>query len=168
MDHQAFAQLLGNYGEFVGAIGVVATLVYLARQIHQNTKALRMSAASERLERDFEIVLPVVENRAFAEVWLKGGDQFEKLDAVDKQRLFLFERRAITFWHHIYQLRNQGLLPDSSWQEQLWIMQNIGQRQAIQEAWHVYRGSYATAFQQFLEEQFLIGGKPSTGSSFDR
>ena len=26
MDHQAFAQLLGNYGEFVGAIAVVATL----------------------------------------------------------------------------------------------------------------------------------------------
>ena len=30
MDHQAFAQLLGNYGEFVGAIAVVVTLVYLA------------------------------------------------------------------------------------------------------------------------------------------
>ena len=26
MDHQTFAQLLGNYGEFVGAIAVVATL----------------------------------------------------------------------------------------------------------------------------------------------
>ena len=30
MDHQAFAQLLGSYGEFVGAIAVVATLMYLA------------------------------------------------------------------------------------------------------------------------------------------
>jgi small basic protein len=43
MDHQAFAQLLGNYGEFVGAIAVVATLIYLASQIRQNTKALRSS-----------------------------------------------------------------------------------------------------------------------------
>ena len=33
MDHQAFAQLLGNYGEFVGAIAVVVTLGYLAAQI---------------------------------------------------------------------------------------------------------------------------------------
>lgn len=33
MDHQAFAQLLGSYGEFVGAIAVVATLMYLAVQI---------------------------------------------------------------------------------------------------------------------------------------
>ena len=36
MDHQAFAQLLGNYGEFVGAIAVVATLGYLAVQLRQN------------------------------------------------------------------------------------------------------------------------------------
>ena len=40
MDHQAFAQLLGNYGEFVGAVAVVGTLVYLAAQIRQNTRAM--------------------------------------------------------------------------------------------------------------------------------
>ncbi len=39
MDHQAIAQLLGNYGEFVGAIVVVITLGYLVVQVNQNTKA---------------------------------------------------------------------------------------------------------------------------------
>ena len=157
MDHQAIAQLLGNYGEFIGAIGVVVTLIYLATQIRQNTNALRMNAASERLERDYDIVLPVIESREFAQLWLKGGDKLSDLDEVDKQRLFLFERRALSLWNHIYHLRTQGLLPDSSWQEQIWIMQNIGQRQAIREAWQTYRGSYETPFQQFLDEQFYIG-----------
>ena len=41
MDHQAIAQLLGNYGKFIGAIAVVLTLAYLASQLEQNTKALR-------------------------------------------------------------------------------------------------------------------------------
>lgn len=40
MDHQTFAQQLGNYGEFLGAIAVVATLFYLSRQISQNSNAL--------------------------------------------------------------------------------------------------------------------------------
>ena len=51
MDHQAFAQLLGNYGEFVGAIAVVVTLVYLAVQVRHskaatdvNTTALHASS----------------------------------------------------------------------------------------------------------------------------
>jgi hypothetical protein len=54
MDHQDLAQLLGNYGEFIGAIAVVTTLVYLAVQVKQNrqsldanTKAMRGQVVSE-------------------------------------------------------------------------------------------------------------------------
>lgn len=157
MDLISTSQLLGNLGEFVGAIAVVVTLIYLATQIRQNTNALRMTAASERLERDYEIVLPLIESRSFAEIWLKGGDELSDLDAVDRQRLFFFERRAITLWNHIYQLRTQGLLPDHSWQEQSWIMQNIGRRQSVREAWQMYKGGYEAPFQHYLDEQFSIG-----------
>ena len=39
---------LGNIGEFVGAIGVIASLIYLAVQIRQNTA--QMAQNSEQLE----------------------------------------------------------------------------------------------------------------------
>ena len=41
MDHQTLAQLLGNYGEFLGAIAVVTTLGFLTLQIRQSTLANR-------------------------------------------------------------------------------------------------------------------------------
>lgn len=47
MDHQMFAQLLGNYGEFVGAIAVVVTLGYLSVQIRQNTASSRTNRVVE-------------------------------------------------------------------------------------------------------------------------
>ena len=54
MDHQAFAQLLGNYGEFIGAFAVVATLAYLALQIRQtgrsNTFAAVQAYRAERMK----------------------------------------------------------------------------------------------------------------------
>ena len=40
MDHLTFAQLLGSYGEFVGAVAVVATLIYLTKR-QSNTAAER-------------------------------------------------------------------------------------------------------------------------------
>ena len=46
MDHQAFAQLLGNYGEFIGAIAVVATLVYLAVQVRHSKESLEANTAA--------------------------------------------------------------------------------------------------------------------------
>ena len=39
---------LGNIGDFLGGIGVVATLVYLALQIRQNTEQLRQNSRSVR------------------------------------------------------------------------------------------------------------------------
>ncbi len=49
------SQLLGNYGEFVGAIGVIATLLYLSLQIRDSSKAtesqvhVNLSSEMERL-----------------------------------------------------------------------------------------------------------------------
>lgn len=48
MDIQNTAQLLGNFGEFVGAIAVVVTLVYLSLQVRQGKKSL--DANTEALE----------------------------------------------------------------------------------------------------------------------
>ena len=44
------AQLLGNFGEFVGAIGVVVTLVYLSVQIRQSTIASRAQSRQTLLD----------------------------------------------------------------------------------------------------------------------
>lgn len=45
---------IGAIGEVAGAISVIFTLIYLAGQPRQNTNAIRMGAASERFERDYE------------------------------------------------------------------------------------------------------------------
>ena len=37
-------QDLGSLGEFVGAIGVVVSLVYLAQQMRQNTTSVRAAS----------------------------------------------------------------------------------------------------------------------------
>ena len=39
---------LGSLGEFVGAIGVVLTLVYLAHQIRQNTTQLEQNTLTAK------------------------------------------------------------------------------------------------------------------------
>jgi hypothetical protein len=46
MDHLTLAQLLGNYGEFIGAIAVVFTLGYLAVQVKHSRQSLDASTRS--------------------------------------------------------------------------------------------------------------------------
>jgi hypothetical protein len=51
MDLMSAAQLLGSFGEFVGAIAVVATLVYLSVQIRQHTKQVASTYTQAMWER---------------------------------------------------------------------------------------------------------------------
>lgn len=50
MDHQALAQLLGNYGEFAGAIAVVVTLIYLSIQVRQSSHLIEQNALAVRAQ----------------------------------------------------------------------------------------------------------------------
>ena len=72
MDHQAFAQLLGNYGEFFGAIAVVATLFYLAMQIRQNSRATQMSNSHELNEATRAWWAKLSDSNELASIWRRG------------------------------------------------------------------------------------------------
>ena len=55
MNHQAFAQLLGNYGGFVGAIAVVLTLFYLAAQVKHSKDAVNANTESLNENRNLQL-----------------------------------------------------------------------------------------------------------------
>lgn len=66
--------------EVLGLFLIVASLTYVARQLSQNTSMMRVAAAGERLERDFDLVLPIIEDKEFAEIWVRGNVDFDGLD----------------------------------------------------------------------------------------
>ena len=88
MDHQAFAQMLGNYGEFVGSIAVLATLVYLGLQTKQNTRVLELNsrmheASMYRANIDGVMNLQAIlaQDDVLALIWKRGLDDEELPDA---------------------------------------------------------------------------------------
>ena len=52
---------LANLGEFIGGIAVLVTLIYLAQQVRQNTRAVRRASARQTSEMNAEVL------RAFAD-----------------------------------------------------------------------------------------------------
>jgi len=60
-------QALGNLGEFVGAIGVVISLVYLARQTMQNTASVRAASFNSMIQNSIRLLEHAFRDREFAE-----------------------------------------------------------------------------------------------------
>jgi hypothetical protein len=60
-------QDLGSLGEFVGAMGVVISLVYLARQMSQNTTSVRAASFNSMTENSIRLLEPSFRDGDFAD-----------------------------------------------------------------------------------------------------
>ena len=75
---------LGNIGEFVAAIATVITLIYLAFQLRQNTRALRATAFQNVVSEMGKNVEPIMNNSELAEIFVKGASEPESLTTVER------------------------------------------------------------------------------------
>lgn len=73
MDLMSTAQLLGNFGEFVGSIGVLATLIYLAFQIRQNSASLRVSV-EQSISNSFSDLYQEVASSDLAYIFVRASE----------------------------------------------------------------------------------------------
>ena len=143
---------LAYLAQILGVGLVVASLIYVGRQLKQNTETMRQNAAGYYLNLQDRLCGEVSNNRELAECWHKAASDFASLDEVDKQRAILFEQRAIAAWNQLFLLRQDGLVPDSQWQELIWSVKHFGSRQSARQCWSVSKASFGKPFQDFISE----------------
>ena len=170
MDHQAFAQLLGNYGEFVGAIAVVVTLAYLAAQVRQgkvateaNTQALeanRRLALAQTYQARAEVLdhrmVQMANAGELAPFLFKAMNEEIDIDTLTEEqasRLRLYSFGLMNWFDNMYYQYQQGFLEEEFYQSSfksgvrlngpLWIKWNQlrGMRPAFQEEVHAILAS---------------------------
>ena len=143
-----------SLGEIVASLAVVASLIYVAKQLRQNSDMMRAAASSARVQRDADLGFRISDSQEFTEIWLKGGASFDSLGEVEQTRLLFFSRTAILHWHNMFRLRSEKLLSDADWNELIWLIERIGMRQDTLAAWKVFKDSFDESFQEFLENHF--------------
>jgi len=136
--------------QIMAVIALVISVFYLAKEVRLNTDTVRAAHASHFVSWNTEIVDPVVRDREFGQLWVRGQNDFENLDEVDKQRLVLFEWCAIQQWANSFNLHQERLLSDAQWRQVQWIIENIGSRQAVRASWQVFKTSFSDEFQDFM------------------
>jgi len=112
---------LGNLGEFIGAVGVIVTLIYLALQVRQNTKqieqntlASRAAAVNASAVALWENRKSVYENSEITKIYLKGQKNPEILSEEELYRFRLVLTNAVdTMWNMYIQTIQTGFSPET-------------------------------------------------------
>lgn len=110
-------QELGSIGELVGAIATIATLLYLATQIRQNTKATRVSSLQDTLDggRDHTIQ-PLLTNPDLVEICGRGMAALEDLPGPEQARFTWFVVETVLQMQNVIQLHDEGILDDVNYE----------------------------------------------------
>ena len=93
----------GAIGEIIGALAVVASLIYLAVQIRQNTRQISLSLDASRLaafERNVESGIRsrelLITNPELSELFIKGLADYNSLPRTDRFRCNMLFRNVLS------------------------------------------------------------------------
>jgi hypothetical protein len=162
MDHQAFAQLLGNYGEFLGAIAVVITLAILTFQVAHAREALKATSHQNYKTRKLEL-RRFLASRDVSEIFFSGSNDPVSLDHHGR---FVFHNTmaSFLFWLETsYQMWRDGLIDESDWRTDLQLVREIQTSAGFKVWWPACREFFAEDFVELVDST-----QPAQSTGFAR
>jgi hypothetical protein len=143
-------EALGNIGDFIGGIGVVVTLIYLAVQIRQNSKIVKTGAAEAVMRSISEYFRSSSESAELTQVISKAMRDFEQLDDAELTQfnLWIFSWfRLVELAHHHY---SAGHIPENFWEGQVAHLNGLMKLRPIKNLWEIRKHVFSEDFQRFV------------------
>lgn len=145
---------LGNIGELIAAIATVATLVYLAMQIRQNTKALQAASVDSTIQAANDIRSSLFADPEITSIYRRGLQGVESLDDIERERFRLIMTNALwAFWNTYIQSQLGG---QQSWDTQKDIVRRFLSEPGGVWFWETYRAEFETDFQSEIDDALKL------------
>lgn len=165
-------QDLGSIGEFLAAIATIATLVYLAVQVRQNTRALRSSTFQNISAQMAQNVEPIVSHADVADLLAKGMDDPDGFTPGERIRfqsvLVMSFRRMEAVYIHTRLGSIDRELTLGFERSMLTILQSPGAGKWWKDAKQTFNSSFADHVDAWLAENAATGTvHPSMGFSLE-
>ena len=144
---------IGALGEIIGAVAVVLSLVYVARQVQANTSAVRSAAYTSVASDVASQFSTFSQDESLSRLWgevLEGGLTRADLEVGDRYRLGFATLAILNTWQNAYiQAEREGLI-DLEAVTQM-FSSRLTKSAFFQEFWEQNRGELSPGFVAFFE-----------------
>jgi hypothetical protein len=143
---------LGNIGDFLGGIGVVITLVYLAFQIRQNTNVVQISTASSRAEQRANMSAFVAQSPEINRIFWAGLEEPESLSQAEYR---YFESIFATYFQGItsgFDLYREHAVSVAEWETIVASLEWVVTKPGWKRYWETWRSNYPTDFSALVDD----------------
>jgi hypothetical protein len=148
-------EALGNIGDFLGGIGVVITLIYLAGQIRQNTRSIRTSAF-QAAQRDIADKLDGLSNDPeLIRIYFDGNHEFESFSQEDRRRYATFMTGWLRRYETLLYQTRLGNIDREQWEGVLSELRTAFKYPGARAWWAQASGSFNRDLREFVERDLL-------------
>jgi hypothetical protein len=145
---------LGSLGEFIASLGVLITLIYLAIQMRQNTKAVRLNTAHSITEEWQDMFGLLASDQSLSEIFVEAA-QSEELSGVRRLRYYTFMGSAMRAYENAYlQNREQAIIADH-WAGFRRMMIDVSAMAAFPSYWADRKHWFSDGFQLHMNTEII-------------
>jgi len=144
---------LGSIGEFVSAIIIVVSLIYIALQSKQTHRLMQSTAFQARTATTLDLYRQAATSPELAEIMVKNTAG-EELTANERLRIQFWQRCFLKTAENIHFQLELGVI-DPEFAETLDGLPNAvaNNRNGLGETWEIHKNEYRKPFQEFIEER---------------
>ena len=149
---------LGNLGDFMAAVGVIVSLIYLALQIKQNTHQMRQNSKSLLMtnelagsELGIQGFMALAQNTELADIYRRGT---RDLDVLSRDEKFRFGNLMLAIFYINqagFHNQRQGLSDDDAWRGHTALYREILGFPGVRTWWQAQGHVFSPLYRQFVD-----------------
>jgi hypothetical protein len=143
---------LGNIGEFVAAVGVIVSLIYLAMQIRQNTESVRANTSHAVSSSFTEWGRRLLDRDLFC-IWREGRGDLQSLSPEERDRFLMMAQIQFRNYEDAFHQFQRSLLEAEVWESRRTAMLEYFFEPGIQDWWSRRKNTFSRSFREFLDQQ---------------
>ena len=143
---------LGNISELIGALGVIASLIYVGLEVRRNTKALRAQAYETVVTGYMQIVQVMADHAdTIAKGFKSSYEEFINFTDAEKAIIFGYFYSFFKHFEQIHAQYKQGLISKNEWDAWNVHIRMQFHQPGIQWWWQLRRTSFSEPFRIYLD-----------------
>lgn len=137
--------------QLISSVGVVASLWYLAIQVHRSTRIAKLTAQDDAASALRDVTKPFSENPELGRLWRVGLEDLSALNDDEKARFFhvafqFLKAMETIHFHYLY-----GLMDEGVWRGWWNLYRHYLASPGLEHYWNIRRDLFSDDFKGFVD-----------------
>jgi len=141
---------IGAIAELLGAIGVIVSLGYLARQVHQNTRSVRAAAYQSWFASYDSLSNLLLGDAEFDALLHRAASDPQDLTPYERRRFLGVLRRGFRQFESLYYQHREGMIDRDLFDAWATIYARSARGPLFKEFWEADQPIFSAAFRDFV------------------